>query len=73
MDKNHHWLGASTLPNVWGKGEEEEEVEQANGLISGQTEGDIQSVFSSSGGFGHLFNLIFYYFFSPSKHGTLAF
>lgn len=33
VDENHHRLGASTLPNVWRRGEEEEEVEKAEGLI----------------------------------------
>lgn len=56
MDENHHRLGASALPNIWRRGEEEEKVvEKAEGLIRRQTEGDSQKCnFNTEEGFIYL-------------------
>lgn len=44
MDEHHHRLGASTLPNIWRRVEEEEEkmVEKADRLIRRQNKGGSQ-------------------------------
>lgn len=57
MDENHHRLGASTLPNIWRRGEEEEKVvEKAEGLIRRQTESDRQN-FNPEEGFIYIYML----------------